>query len=201
MFYIIMGVSGSGKSTIGKLLSDRTGWIFYDADDFHPPANIDKMSQGISLTDSDRASWLEELKTLIETTLAARQPGILACSALKSNYRQILTGDRQNVMLVYLRGDYDCIQTRVKNRQGHFMDANMLRGQFDTLEEPNTAFIVDVALSPEAIVEQILNYAAKESIRLLAEVREQGTGNGEQSEELSFYASKMIIFLLLQEVY
>jgi gluconokinase len=163
MFYIIMGVSGSGKSTIGRLLSDRTGWTFYDADDFHPLANIQKMSQGIPLTDSDRTSWLEELKTLIETTLTSRQHGILACSALKSDYRQILKGDRQDIIFVYLRGDYDCIQTRIKSRQGHFMNADMLRSQFDTLEEPNTAFVVDVALSPEAIVEQILNYTAKES--------------------------------------
>jgi gluconokinase len=87
----------------------------------------------------------------------------LACSALKSDYRQILKGDRQDVIFVYLRGDYDCIQTRIKSRQGHFMNADLLRSQFDTLEEPNTALVVDVALSPEAIIEQILNYTAKES--------------------------------------
>ncbi|MDJ0571747.1 MAG: gluconokinase, GntK/IdnK-type, partial [Pleurocapsa sp. MO_192.B19] len=90
MFYIIMGVSGSGKSTIGKLLSDRTGWNFYDADDFHPQANIDKMNRGIPLTDSDRQPWLEKLQELITTFLKNNRQGILACSALKSDYRQIL---------------------------------------------------------------------------------------------------------------
>ncbi len=156
MFYIIMGVSGSGKSTIGKLLSDRTGWNFYDADDFHPQANIDKMNRGIPLTDSDRQPWLEKLQELITTFLKNNRQGILACSALKSDYRQILRNNNSNVVFVYLQGDYDCIQSRIKKRHGHFMEADLLRSQFDTLEEPEDALVIDVSLEPEVIAEKIL---------------------------------------------
>lgn len=157
MFYIIFGVSGTGKSTIGKLLSDRTGWAFYDADDFHPPANIHKMNRGIPLTDSDRLPWLQELQQLITDTLNSNNQAILACSALKLKYRQILCNNRPNqVVFIYLRGDYDCIQSRIKQRKGHFMNSNLLQSQFDILEEPEVALIVDVNLSPEAIVEEIL---------------------------------------------
>lgn len=152
-----MGVSGSGKSTVGKLLGDRTGWQFFDADDFHPPDNIDKMSRGIPLTDSDRSPWLGKLQALITNTLNAGQNGILACSALKSSYRDILSEKYSDeVVFVYLRGDYNCIQSRIKERQGHFMEEKMLRSQFATLEEPNNAVIIDVSLSPEEIVEEIL---------------------------------------------
>ncbi len=152
-----MGVSGSGKSTVGKLLGDRTGWQFFDADDFHPPDNIDKMSRGIPLTDSDRSPWLGKLQVLITNTLNAGQNGILACSALKSSYRDILSKKYSDeVVFVYLRGDYNCIQSRIKERQGHFMEEKMLRSQFATLEEPNNAVIIDVSLSPEEIVEEIL---------------------------------------------
>ena len=152
-----MGVSGTGKSTIGKLLSNHTAWNFYDADDFHPQINIDKMNRGIALTDSDRLPWLQELHQLIKRNLNNNQPGILACSALKSNYRQILSGDSAKVIFVYLRGDYECIQSRIRSRTEHFMNSDLLKSQFDTLEEPKNAIVVDVTLSPEAIVEQILN--------------------------------------------
>lgn len=152
-----MGVSGTGKSTIGKLLSVRTGWAFYDADDFHPQSNIDKMNHGIALTDSDRLPWLDKLKQLITTSLENDRSGILACSALKSNYRQILRGERSDVVFIYLKGDYDCIQDRVKRRRGHFMKSDLLRSQFDTLEEPQDALIIDVSQTPEMIVEQILS--------------------------------------------
>jgi gluconokinase len=156
MFYVIMGVSGTGKSTIGKLLSDRTGWDFYDADDFHSPANLDKLNRGIALTDSDRLPWLKELQQLIAQVLDSRKQGILACSALKAQYRQILQGGSSEVVFIYLKGDYDCIQNRVQQRTGHFMNPNLLRSQFDTLEEPQNALTIDVALNPGAMVEEIL---------------------------------------------
>ena len=158
MFCIIMGVSGSGKSTVGKLLSDRTGWNFYDADDFHPAANITKMSQGLPLNDEDRKPWLLQLKHLIHNTISQEQNAILACSALKSAYRDILQIDRPEVVLIYLQGDYEQIIARMQQRQGHFMGAEMLRSQFKILEEPQADLVVSVALSPEAIVEKIIKY-------------------------------------------
>ena len=157
MFYVVMGVSGTGKSTIGKLLSDRTGWNFYDADDFHPITNIVKMKGGIPLTDEDRLPWLQKLEQLITHSLQSDRPGILACSALKSDYRQILRNGRSEVVFIYLRGDYECIQTRILQRTGHFMSSDLLRSQFDTLEEPEDAVVIDVSQSREAIVEEILD--------------------------------------------
>ena len=151
-----MGVSGTGKSTIGKLLSNRTGWNFIDADDYHPPANLDKMNRGIALTDSDRLPWLEQLQQLIARTLSQNKSAILACSALKSKYRQILCGNSDEVVFVYLAGDYDCIQARIQQRHGHFMNPNLLRSQFETLEEPEDALVIDVRMTPEQIVEEIL---------------------------------------------
>ena len=152
-----MGVSGTGKSTIGKILSDRTGWDFVDADDFHPTANIDKMNRGIPLEDSDRLPWLEKLHEQICQTISDNKSGILACSALKSQYRQILRGKSDKVVFIYLQGDYDCIQTRIQQRQGHFMNPDLLRSQFETLEEPEDALIIDVCLTPEKIIEEILS--------------------------------------------
>ena len=152
-----MGVSGTGKSTIGKLLSDRTGWSFYDADDFHPRPNVDKMNHGIALSDSDRLPWLHELQKLISRHIQSKRSGILACSALKSQYRQILRDRQDEVIFIYLRGDYDCIQNRVKQRQGHFMSADLLQSQFDALEEPEDALVIDVSLSPQQIVTKILS--------------------------------------------
>ncbi|MEL6493770.1 MAG: gluconokinase [Cyanobacteria bacterium J06623_7] len=157
MFYVIMGVSGTGKSTVGRLLSDRTGWSFYDADDFHPQTNVDKMQRGIALTDEDRLPWLEKLHQLIASYLEQQRHGIMACSALKSQYRQILGEEQREIIFIYLRGDYDCIQNRLQERQGHFMGAELLQSQFDTLEEPQDAIAIDVALPPEQIVAEILS--------------------------------------------
>ena len=158
MFCLIMGVAGSGKTTVGKLLSDRTGWTFYDADDFHPAENIAKMSHGIPLNDEDRKPWLIKLKHLIDTTISDKKSAVLACSALKSSYREILQSDRPEIILIYLQGDYEQILARMKHRQAHFMQAEMLRSQFKILEEPQADLVVNVSLSPKAIVEQIINF-------------------------------------------
>ncbi|MCC0178679.1 gluconokinase [Waterburya agarophytonicola K14] len=160
MFYIVMGVSGSGKSTVGKLLSDRLNCDFYDGDDFHPPHNVDKMDRGIPLTDSDRISWLQDLRQLIEQKLQKGETGVLACSALKQKYRSILQHEDRRVIFIYLQGDYNCIRSRIEQRQGHFMKADLLTSQFAVLEEPANALVVDVSLSPETIVQQILNSLA-----------------------------------------
>ena len=153
-----MGVAGSGKTTVGKLLRDRTGWTFYDADDFHPAENIDKMSRGIPLNDEDRKPWLLKLNNLIHNTISQDKSAILACSALKSYYREILQLNCPEVVLIYLQGDYEQILARMKQRKEHFMQAGMLRSQFKILEEPQADLVVSVTLSPEAIVEQIIKY-------------------------------------------
>ncbi|MBI3300977.1 MAG: gluconokinase [Deltaproteobacteria bacterium] len=155
MVVILMGVAGAGKTTIGQLLATDLGWRFYDGDEFHPQANIDKMRQGIALIDDDRDSWLAALQHLIHKLLCESQPAVIACSALKQSYRDRLLSDKQEVRFVYLKGDYDLIRKRLQERQGHFMKANLLTSQFDTLEEPEGALTVDVAQEPQAIVSLI----------------------------------------------
>ena len=115
-FIIVMGVSGCGKSSVGKLLAEKLGWDFYDADDFHPPVNVKKMADGIPLDDSDRAPWLALLHELISSSLKQNQPGVLACSALKERYRQQLMEGNENIQLVYLKGNYDLIWSRMSTR-------------------------------------------------------------------------------------
>ena len=157
MFVVIMGVSGSGKTTIGRMLAKRLGWPFYDADDFHSPANVAKMTAGMPLTDEDRAGWLESLAELIERRAGAVENGVIACSALKKAYREILArSDRERVKFVYLRGSYEVIAERMKSRGAHFMKPAMLQSQFDILEEPAGVFSVDVSLPPEEIVGKIV---------------------------------------------
>lgn len=156
-FYVIMGVSGSGKSSLGKALADHLGWDFYDADDFHPPANVAKMSSGIPLNDEDRAPWLASLHDLIESCLREDRPGVLACSALKERYRQTLLAGNAGVQLVYLKGSYELMRSRMVHRPGHYMKANMLQSQFDALEEPHNALTVDAARPLDELVSQILS--------------------------------------------
>ncbi|MGF1485865.1 MAG: gluconokinase [Prochloraceae cyanobacterium] len=152
MIYILMGVAGSGKTTIGKLLSKQLGYSFHDGDDFHPPENIEKMSRGIPLEDGDRLPWLLSLKKLIDSN----DNIIIACSALKKSYREILQKGNQRVIWIYLKGEYSEILSRIENRQDHFMEKEMLRSQFEILEEPQNAIAVSIAEDPETIVEKIL---------------------------------------------
>jgi gluconokinase len=151
MIIIIMGVAGSGKTTIGSLLAKELGWQFYDADDFHSEANRTKMLQGIALTDEDRASWLLSLKDLIVQNIQQNRQAVLACSALKNSYRDMLKVNEQ-VKFVYLQGTYEQIKTRLNNRTGHYMSAGMLDSQFQTLEEPQDIFTIDITNTPQDIL-------------------------------------------------
>jgi gluconokinase len=155
MIIILMGVSGSGKTTIGRLLAQDLGWPFSDGDDFHPQANVDKMRKGIPLTDDDRAAWLATLRHHIDTLVGDHRSAVLACSALKQAYRDRLSGGQAEVRFVYLKGDYELIRQRLFARRGHFMSASLLKSQFQTLEEPAEALVIDIAQTPEAAVEQI----------------------------------------------
>ena len=154
MVIILMGVTASGKTSVGRLLASVLGYRFYDADDFHPGANTDKMRRGIPLDDADRRPWLETLRDLVRRCLAEHTDAVLACSALKERYRQYLLVDPR-VALVYLKADPDAIRRRLRQRQGHFMNPALLESQFATLEEPQQGIWVDAALTPEEIVRAI----------------------------------------------
>ena len=160
---VLMGVSGSGKSTTGALLSARLGWPFRDADSFHPPANVAKMSRGVSLSDDDRRPWLDAIAAWIDERLAAGENAIVSCSALKRVYRDRIAGRRQGVRLVYLQGGAGLIEERMRNRQGHFMPASLLTSQFAILEEPaaeEAPVIVSVAAKPECVAAEIIERLA-----------------------------------------
>lgn len=155
MIVIVMGVAGSGKTTIGRHLAAALGWPYCEGDDLHPPANLQKMAAGIPLTDADRLPWLRELRRLIERRLAAREHAVIACSALKGSYREILTGGLEEVYFVHLTGSPALIRQRLAQRAGHFMKVGMLDSQMATLEPPADAVEVDVAGSPTEIVAEI----------------------------------------------
>jgi gluconokinase len=151
---IIMGATGAGKTTIGTMLAARLNWQFADADTFHPPANIEKMSKGIPLSDADRAPWLAAMRKAILEWIAAGNNVVLACSALKRAYREELRASPE-VKIVYLKGNYELLAERIRHRHGHFAGEGILAGQFADLEEPEDAITVDAAKSPEEIVAEI----------------------------------------------
>ena len=155
-FFIVMGVSGCGKSSVGKALAKQLGWDFYDADDFHPPENVAKMASGTPLNDSDRVPWLASLHDLISSSLKADRPGVLACSALKERYRQQLLDGNPNVRIVYLKGSFNLIWSRMEKRTDHYMKPHMLKSQFNALEEPTDALTMDISASVDEIVREVL---------------------------------------------
>ncbi len=152
-----MGVAGSGKTAFGKKLAERLGWEFFDADDFHPQANIAKMSVGIPLSDSDREPWLAALANLLDSTLRTGKHPVLACSALKESYRRKLLEGRNDIVLVYLKGSYDLIWSRISARQGHYMKPAMLQSQFAILEEPKKdALVLDISMTLDEMVAVVM---------------------------------------------
>ena len=157
---VVMGVSGAGKSTVGRLVAARLDCPFRDADSFHPKANIEKMSRGEPLTDEDRWPWLNAISAWIAEHRAAGTTCVATCSALKRAYRDTVT-DRQSadVRLVYLKGDFDLIEARLKARKGHFMPPELLRSQFAALEEPGAdehAITVSIDAAPEEIARRVM---------------------------------------------
>jgi gluconokinase len=156
---IVMGVSGSGKTTVAALLAGRLNWKFQEGDSLHPQANVDKMHHGIPLTDADRLPWLDSIAALIDRWNAEGISGIITCSALKRAYRERIRAGRPDVELVYLRGSRELVSARITQRMGHFMPPSLLESQFETLEEPGKdepVITVDIGGSPGQIVEAIL---------------------------------------------
>jgi gluconokinase len=154
MIIVLMGVTGAGKTTVGRVLAEQLGWTFYDADDFHSRWNIEKMRRGEPLTDEDRVAWLVSLEELIREALCSDSNIVLACSALKASYRAHLLIDAR-VWLVYLKGSRELIRERLTERRGHYMNPSLIESQFEILEEPQHAIVVEAAASPEEIVATI----------------------------------------------
>jgi carbohydrate kinase (thermoresistant glucokinase family) len=151
MIVVVMGVSGSGKTTLGRLLAERLGCEFIEGDDFHPPANVAKMASGTALGDEDRLPWLR----ILNEELRKRKSAVLACSALKQSYRDLLLQGIPGSALVHLEGSFDLIQSRLKARQHRYMPASLLESQFAALEPPRHAIEIDVRQSAEECVDSI----------------------------------------------
>lgn len=156
MIIVLMGVSGSGKTTIGKRLAKRLDCGFSDADEFHSAANVEKMRRGMALNDEDRGPWLAAIRDAIAARRASGASHVFACSALRERYRAVLAGHDRDVVFVYLKGSADVIGERLTSRQGHFFDSALLASQFDALEEPHDALVIDVCATPGDIVETLL---------------------------------------------
>lgn len=154
MIVVLMGVSGSGKTTIGRLLALQLGWRFLEGDDFHSAKNVEKLKQGEPLSDADRKPWLEALRQSIDAAVARNENAVMACSALKDSYRRMLEIPGE-VVFVYLKASLTLIQERLKRRVGHFMNPHLVQSQFDTLEEPGTALQIDAGSTPAEIVQVI----------------------------------------------
>lgn len=155
MVILVMGTTGAGKTTVGKLIAERLRWIFLDADDFHPAANIEKMKHGIPLTDTDRVPWLANIHSRLQQLGAEGKNAVLACSALKQSYRDALS-DSIDMRIIYLRGTYDQMRRHILARHGHFAGESILAGQFADLEEPTDALKLDVAGTPEGLATEAI---------------------------------------------
>ena len=157
MIIVLIGPMGCGKTTIGQILTQKMGWQFYDADDFHSEANKRKMAEGIALNDDDRQPWLECLRGLITKHLADESSMVLACSALKKRYRQVLGIDHKHVYSVFLKGSSALLEKRIAGRSHEYMKKDLLQSQLETLEEPETGLVVDISGTPEQISQTIID--------------------------------------------
>jgi len=155
MVILLMGTTGAGKTTVGELLASRLRWTFLDADDFHPPANIEKMKHGTPLTDADRFPWLQKIHTELVRLSQNGTNIVLACSALKQSYRDQLSAEL-DMRIVYLRGTYEVMRRHIESRHGHFAGEAILAGQFADLEEPQSALALDVSHAPEQLVTETI---------------------------------------------
>lgn len=157
-YIILLGVAGSGKSTIGKMLAEALSWHYFDADDFHSGDNKMKMNRGIPLSDEDRMAWLKSLNNLLKELEKSDENAVLACSALKNSYRHLLSANvTQRITWVFLKGDFETLSDRLSSRKGHFFNPHLLRSQLQTLEEPTDAITVDIRHSPKELTKMILN--------------------------------------------
>jgi carbohydrate kinase (thermoresistant glucokinase family) len=162
---VVMGVSGSGKTTVAAMLAGRLHWAFEEGDSLHPPENVAKMRSGIPLNDADRLPWLHAIGEWIDHWRERREHGVITCSALKRRYRDIIIGERRDVRLVYLKGSYSLIAERLTSRHGHFMPPTLLKSQFEALEEPGpdeSPIVVSVGPSPREIVDHIQALLSRE---------------------------------------